>query len=62
MAEHRCPAWAGYFLASRLRILLQNPYKILAPYVKPGMTVLDFGSAMGFSACRWRRSSGLAAK
>jgi ubiquinone/menaquinone biosynthesis C-methylase UbiE len=29
-------------------MLLQNPYKILAPYVKPGMTVLDFGSAMGF--------------
>jgi len=48
MVEHRCPAWAGYFLANRLRMLLQNPHKILAPYVKPGMTVLDFGSAMGF--------------
>jgi len=48
MAEHVCPWWAGYFLANRLRKLLQNPYKILAPYVKPGMTVLDVGSAMGF--------------
>ena len=48
MAEHLCPAWAGYFLANRLRMLPQNPYKILAPYVKEGMTVLDFGSAMGF--------------
>ncbi len=48
MTEHICPYWAGYFLANRLRKLLQNPYKILAPYVKPGMTVLDVGSAMGF--------------
>ena len=48
MTEHVCPYWAGYFLANRLRKLLQNPYKILAPYVKPGMTVLDVGSAMGF--------------
>jgi ubiquinone/menaquinone biosynthesis C-methylase UbiE len=48
MTEHVCPYWAGYFLANRLRKLLQNPHKILAPYVKPGMTVLDVGSAMGF--------------
>jgi len=48
MAEHVCPYWAGYFLANRLRKLLQNPRKILAPYVRPDMTVLDVGSAMGF--------------
>jgi len=48
MAEHRCPVWVGYFLASGLRKLLQNPRQILTPYVKPGMTVLDVGSAMGF--------------
>lgn len=48
MAEHICPWWAGYFLANRLRRLLQDPYKILAPYVRPGMTTLDVGSAMGF--------------
>jgi len=48
MAEHVCPYWAGYFLANRLRTLLQNPYRILAPYVKPNMMVLDVGSAMGF--------------
>jgi ubiquinone/menaquinone biosynthesis C-methylase UbiE len=48
MAEHVCPVWAGYFLANRIRRLLQNPYKILAPYVRPGMTVLDVGSAMGY--------------
>jgi ubiquinone/menaquinone biosynthesis C-methylase UbiE len=48
MTEHVCPWWAGYFLANRLRKLLQNPHKILAPYVTPGMTALDVGSAMGF--------------
>ncbi len=48
MSERVCPYWAGYFLANRLRKLLQNPYKILAPYIKSGMTVLDVGSAMGF--------------
>ncbi len=48
MTEHVCPYWAGYFLANRLRKLLQNPYKILAPYVRPNMTILDVGSAMGF--------------
>jgi 2-polyprenyl-3-methyl-5-hydroxy-6-metoxy-1,4-benzoquinol methylase len=48
MAEHVCPFWAGYFLASRLRKLLQNPAKVVGPYIKPNMTVLDFGCAMGF--------------
>lgn len=48
MAEHRCPVWVGYFLASGLRKLLQNPAGILSPYVKPNMTVLDIGCAMGF--------------
>lgn len=48
MTEHVCPYWAGYFLANRLRKLLQNPYRILAAYVRPDMKVLDVGSAMGF--------------
>lgn len=48
MAEHRCPVWVGYFLANRLRKIVQNPTRILSPYVKPDMTVLDVGCAMGF--------------
>lgn len=48
MAEHVCPVWVGYLLASPLRKLLQNPKKILRPYVDAGMTVLDIGCAMGF--------------
>jgi|SRR5208283_524072 len=48
-SAHRvCPWWLGYLLASPIRKLRQNPRTILAPYVKEGMTVLDFGSAMGF--------------
>jgi len=48
VAEHVCPIWMGYFLANPLRKLFQNPSKILGPYVKPNMKVLDFGCAMGF--------------
>ncbi len=62
MAEHVCPAWAGYFLANRLRMLLQNPHKILAPYVREGMTVLDFGSAMGFFSLPMAQMVGPAGK
>jgi len=48
MAEHVCPVWIGYLLASPLRKLLQNPRRMLSPYVNDGMKVLDVGSAMGF--------------
>jgi len=46
--HHVCPWWVGYFLASPLRKLLQSPVKILAPYLREGMTVLDIGTGMGF--------------
>jgi ubiquinone/menaquinone biosynthesis C-methylase UbiE len=46
--NHVCPVWLGYFLASPLRRLIQNPDKILAPFVLSSMTVLDVGCAMGF--------------
>lgn len=48
MAEKVCPVWVGYLLASPLRKLFQNPEKMLSPYVKEGMKVLDIGCAMGF--------------
>jgi len=48
MKQHVCPWWIGYLLANPLRKLYQNPTEILAPYVKPGMTVLEVGSGMGF--------------
>ena len=43
-----CPWYLGYFLASPLRRLFENPERILQPLVRPGMTVLEPGCAMGF--------------
>ena len=48
MARHVCPFWLGYVLASPVRRLWQDPARILAPFVTPGMTVLEPGCAMGF--------------
>lgn len=48
MGGHVCPVWVGYLLASSLRKLLQNPRKILEPYVRKDMKVLDVGPGMGF--------------
>lgn len=48
MADHVCPPIIGYWLLNPLRKLLENPKKILGPFVKEGMTVLEPGPAMGF--------------
>ena len=49
MSEHRvCPWWIGYLLACPLRRFSQDPQKILAPYVRAGMIVLEPGPGMGF--------------
>ncbi len=46
--HHVCPWWLGYWLVSPLRRLLEDPDRILDPYLTPGMTVLDVGCGMGF--------------
>ena len=48
MANRVCPWWLGYLLASPVRRLLMDPGKILTPYVREGMTVLEPGPGMGF--------------
>ena len=48
MPHRACPWWLGYLLASPLRRLMQDPVKVLAPYVREGMTVLEPGPGMGF--------------
>jgi ubiquinone/menaquinone biosynthesis C-methylase UbiE len=58
MAEHVCPVWIGYLLALPVRRLVQKPEKILGPYVKPGMTVLDIGPGMGFFSLPMARMVG----
>jgi ubiquinone/menaquinone biosynthesis C-methylase UbiE len=58
LAERVCPWYIGYILANPLRNLFHNPQKILADYVKPGMIVLDIGSAMGFFSLGMARMVG----
>ena len=49
MSHRVCPWWLGYFLASPVRRWISDdPHKLLAPYVHPGMTVLEPGPGMGF--------------
>jgi len=48
VAGHVCPPFIGYWLLNPLRKLLESPKKILGPFVKEGMTVLEPGPAMGF--------------
>jgi ubiquinone/menaquinone biosynthesis C-methylase UbiE len=46
--EHVCPWWLGYVLVNPLRCFIHDSEKILKPYVKEGMMVLDIGCGMGF--------------
>jgi len=49
MPERVCPWWLGYFLASPLRNWISgNPERLLASYVKEGMTIVEPGPGMGF--------------
>lgn len=43
-----CPVEKAGGLDNYVRKLLQNPQKILNPYIKEGMTVLDLGCGPGF--------------
>jgi len=45
---HLHPLEKASALESRLRLLLQNPGRILKKYIHPGMTVLDLGCGTGY--------------
>jgi ubiquinone/menaquinone biosynthesis C-methylase UbiE len=45
---HTCPWWFGYFLLNPLRRLVQGPSRILRPFVREGMVVVEPGCGMGF--------------
>src|SRR3989339_916791 len=47
MGPHVCPWWGGHFIDNRLRRWIHNPTRILASWVRPEMTVMDFGCGMG---------------
>ena len=46
--KYVCPAALAGSLDNRIRRWFQNPQKILSPYIKEGMTVLDIGCGPGF--------------
>jgi len=46
--ERVCPVEKACSLDTKIRRWLQNPGRILKPYIKEGMTVLDFGCGPGF--------------
>lgn len=43
-----CPVELAGSLDNKIRKWFQNPQKILAPYIKEGMKVLDIGCGPGF--------------
>jgi len=45
---HVCPWWLGYFLISPVRRLFNDPSRILRPFVRENMTVLEIGPGMGY--------------
>jgi SAM-dependent methyltransferase len=53
-----CPWWLGYFLASPLRRLFQDPAATVRPYIRLGMTVLEPGPGMGFFTLELARQVG----
>ena len=48
MANRVCPWWMGPLLLNPLRRWSLKPEKLLAPYIREGMLVLEPGPGMGF--------------
>ena len=57
-APHVCPHQAAFFLDNWIRRLIQPPRKILAPYVRPGNTVIDLGCGPGYFTLEMARLAG----
>ncbi len=57
-----CPVELADSLDSRLRRLIQNPYKILEPFVSEGMKVLDAGCGPGYFSIEAARLAGSTGK
>lgn len=58
MSDEVCPVWMGYGLLLPVRRLFHKPERLFAAHVKPGMSVLDFGCAMGYFSLPLARLAG----
>jgi len=61
-SPHVCPWWIGYVLASPLRRIFFQPAKLLAPYIREGMTVFEPGPGMGFFTVELARRVGISGR
>jgi 2-polyprenyl-3-methyl-5-hydroxy-6-metoxy-1,4-benzoquinol methylase len=48
MGQRVCPWWIGMMLVSPIRRWLEDPEKLLRPYIREGVTILEPGPGMGF--------------
>ena len=48
MVQRVCPWWLGYGLLVPFRRLLEDPVRLLGPWVRDGMLVMEPGCGMGF--------------
>jgi ubiquinone/menaquinone biosynthesis C-methylase UbiE len=55
---HICPWWGGYFIDNWFRRLLHNPAKIVGPFLKSEMTIMDVGCGMGMFSLAMARIVG----
>jgi ubiquinone/menaquinone biosynthesis C-methylase UbiE len=59
MSSYVCPWWAVPFtIDPPLRRWIHDPQKIVGPYVKPGMTVMDIGCGVGYFSIPMARMVG----
>lgn len=58
--NHVCPWWLGYTFILPIRKYQHNPQKILGSHVVEGMTVMDYGCAMGYFSIHLAKMTGSA--
>jgi len=46
--NHVCPSWLCFTFDNPVRKIFHDPGKIVAPYIKPGDTVVDIGPGKGY--------------
>jgi len=56
--QHVCPWWLGYTFILPTRKYQHNPETILGPHISEGMTVMDYGCAMGYFSLPMARMTG----